>query len=388
MVEPGTPVSRGRPPRVSSLGIVTSVSVIITKQVTKDKLREVLPPRYKDLIAAVAIPEPVTVMVFSGFAVPSGELRDALLHVAPAEARLLCVGTFTTDARQLADKANIRLLHVPTSYDFSDRDHQDMVESMVRVRTRPEPTKKQIAEAREHLTVLASKRLGRPLSESEHKVICGLDKGLVAEGEMARLFKPWGPKEFLDFFAEAGAGPGPVALLNSLASGPYSLRLGRQKIIEHLSPKGRKALAGLDFNKILGKFEKWLLDTLRSEPPQTKIRALYFGLFESKSGCQLYVSGANAYEKEASDWACASDWSPKKRYAPLDQLSSTWSRLAKAGDESWVVIQAIVIVTVRAFFLKNSTGFRKLTGINKVYVASGFDDGDLYAIRTPLSPKA
>jgi hypothetical protein len=255
-------------------------------------------------------------------------------------------------------------------------------------RRRDAITASQMQQACAEVAQIAEEKIGRGLTEAERKVIRGFDKSLLAGGDIACLYREYSAQQILDNFAECGAGPGPVALLEALSTGRYSLKAGQERILKCLSPKGRAALAGFEFGAVLEDFSRWLLNLLRADPPGREISGLYFGLFESEGGCKLYVSGGKAYDVEDSDWACAMDWSPEGRYARLEQFSKLWRPLREAGDEPWVVIQAMVIVLVRSFFGNHCSEFRKLTGLRRVHVASGFDDGDLYAIHTPLSPRA
>ncbi len=251
-------------------------------------------------------------------------------------------------------------------------------------------TPTQVRQACAEVMRIATEKLGRTLTRAEQRVIGGFNKVLLAGGEVAELFRGCSPQELLDNLNEAGAGPGPVALLRSLANAPCSPELGRGRIIEYLARKERRALKGVQLSPTLEQFTRWFLDTLRADPPGRKIRALYFGVVETKAGCMLHVSGANAYADEDfdSDWACTTDWLPKGRVAPLGLLSEIWNRLRKTSDENWVVVLGITILIVRAFFRKHHTEFTKLTGLKRICVACGFDDGDSYILRTPLSPKA
>jgi hypothetical protein len=279
---------------------------------------------------------------------------------------------------------------------FSSRELLDCLGSVARTRRefaeiqrqRDSITARQLEQGRADLARLMSDKLGRSLSTSEQKVIRGWDKSLVAGGDMAELIRGQSRQELLDFLAEAGAGPGPVALLRSLATGRSSLELGREQVIEFLNSMGREALAGLDFGSTMEDFSRWLLETLQAEPPGREIRALYFGLFEQKGGCMLHVAGANAYDAEDSDWAYAINWAPKTLFAPFGQALKIWSELRSGGEEPWVVAQGIATIMVRVFFDDHHAEFRKLTGLKSVHVACGFDDGDMYVLRTPLSPRA
>ena len=43
---------------------------------------------------------------------------------------------------------------------------------------------------------------------------------------------------------------------------------------------------------------------------------------------------------------------------------------------------------VRGFFENHHTDFKKLIDLKELSIACGFDNGDVYALRTPLSPEA
>ncbi len=51
-----------------------------------------------------------------------------------------------------------------------------------------------------------------------------------------------------------------------------------------------------------------------------------------------------------------------------------------------MVAQAIEILLIRAFFEACSEQIQTLLGRRKLSITSGFDDGDWYSIRTPVSP--
>lgn len=255
-------------------------------------------------------------------------------------------------------------------------------------RRRDAITKSQIEEACAEVAHIAAEKVGRQLTDKERKAIRGFDKSLLVEGDIAGLYRKYSAQEILDQFRELGAGPGPVALLSGLATVRTTLGQSRKSLLEFLSPKGRKVLQPFAFEAVLDPFTGWFLDLLRTEPPGRNIRALYFGLFESGGGCRLYVSGAKAYDPEDSDWAGATDWCPQNRYAPLEALLKLWKPVRKAGNEPWVVMQAIAIALIQAFFNEHEVKFKQLTGLKRVYIISGFDDGDLYVLQTPLSPPA
>ena len=205
---------------------------------------------------------------------------------------------------------------------------------------------------------------------------------------MAELFRGYTQQELADAFAEAGAGAGPVALLKCLATGRFSLNAGREQIVRFLGPNGRELIDHVDFGTALQHFANWFLALVRAEPLPASIRALNFGLFESSGGCKLYVTGANAYDPQDSDWACANDWTPERRYAPVELISEVYGLMCDTEAEPWVGAQAAAILLIRALFEMQRAEIQDVLGKRKLFIASGFDDGDLFLLKTAFSPKA
>ncbi len=240
-----------------------------------------------------------------------------------------------------------------------------------------------ISPARNNIIAMAEKALGRPLTAAEQKAARG-----IAERVAEIWAESWTGQQIAQSLSEICAPESPVTLLESLANSTGSLADDRKRILSSLNPDAEKAITAFDMAQALENFSQWLLALLRSRTPPPTTRVLKFGLFESGNGCKLYVSGANRYDEDDPDWSKASDWWPGEHYAPLDELSKLWRALAEAGVEPWVIIQALAIILVRNFFEQHHTDFRSASGLQHVYVTSGFDDGDLYPIQTPLTPKA
>ena len=239
-----------------------------------------------------------------------------------------------------------------------------------------------LSSARLKLIAIAEQNLGRALTGVEHKTACGL-----AEPVVEFVLRERRPSEIVGMLHEIGGEESPVVFLDDLANSAETLVANREKILARLKPKARKIVATLDFDRAVEEIEKWFVALLKMEPPPLKIRALSFGLVEAGRGCQLYVCGADKYDADDCAWACDPAWWPEGRYAPSGELSALWQPLKKAGEEPWIVVQAIVIVLVRAMFEAHGVEFGKLFKRKNLFVASGFDDGDLYTIRTVLSPK-
>ncbi len=256
-----------------------------------------------------------------------------------------------------------------------------------KVRNTPTPTKEQTAEFYRNLTRIAETKLGRRLTVSEKESLKGMDGSLILYEAMTELFESSTPKALLELLAERGA-EGPVGLLRRLASSRRSVQQDWKDVIARSSRTEARVLREFDFNKALTEFSTWLTSLLSRESPPKSIKALCFGLFESKRDWKLYVSGAKAYDQEDSDWACANDWWPEERYAPLNAFSDASRPLRELPGDTWVIGQAIAILLIRGFFHLHRAEVKKLLGNRKLFIASGFDEGDLYAVKTPISPKA
>ncbi|HYG35271.1 MAG TPA: hypothetical protein VEC99_10830 [Clostridia bacterium] len=245
------------------------------------------------------------------------------------------------------------------------------------------------SKARQDYTAKAESSFGRPLNPEERKAVLGFSEAVV---RMAII--SLSNKEIAGMVSEACSMNTVMALLEQMAGGTDSLAAGRQKLLDLLTPKGRKVVAEFDLDLELDRFSRWFLALLRSDPLPPGIRALNFGLFESESGFRLYVTGAHTYNRKDSEWACAIDWWPEGQYAPLDGLARLDKSLRTArskpvaGVETWVIAQAIAILLIKAFFERHSHEVRKMLGKKTLFIASGFDEGDLYAIKTSVSPKA
>lgn len=219
----------------------------------------------------------------------------------------------------------------------------------------------------------------RSLTPDERRMVLGFDEEVVKFA-----VESFSNQEIAGMLDEGDT----VEFLEQLARGPGSLHANRQKLLRFLGPKARKVVGALELDSELERFGGWLLGLLRDEPPSAGIRALNFGLFEGDHGCKLYVTGANRYDEHDSDWACANDWWPERRYAPVEVFSDLYGRLRKIETESWVVAQAVAILLIKAFFEKHGLEVKKVLGKRKLFIASGFDDGDLYAIKTAFTRAA
>ena len=101
------------------------MSITITKQVTKEKLRKILPRPNTALCDAVSVSEPMTVVVFDDSVVKSGALRGALHRVGDLTGSSLVIAgrDFTQESRSLAEAHGAFLL-AQTHHGWTNQGHE------------------------------------------------------------------------------------------------------------------------------------------------------------------------------------------------------------------------------------------------------------------------
>lgn len=163
--------------------------------------------------------------------------------------------------------------------------------------------------------------------------------------------------------------------LTELIKTPRTLQLGIPVIQDHLKSMGASwAALEKEVSKAYRKFEKWLLKLIQTEPIPEEIVALNFGLFESEHGVQLYVSGSEEWDEEDSDWASNHDYFPDDGYWDND----FYARIGKvvADDEDTCIYLSLATTSLFAMTFIQAHPY----AFQEIYVATGFDDGDLYGI--------
>jgi hypothetical protein len=103
------------------------MSITITREVTKDRLRKVVPRTFKDLRGGLGAPEPMTVIVFNNDVVTSGLLRKALHRLGEDSAEpLVFVGAeFTRESRQAVEERGGRII-TQADQTWTDQSHEDV----------------------------------------------------------------------------------------------------------------------------------------------------------------------------------------------------------------------------------------------------------------------
>lgn len=133
------------------------------------------------------------------------------------------------------------------------------------------------------------------------------------------------------------------------------------------------------FRDCYKEFENWLNTLMISEPPPDGIAAMYFGMFESSGTFGVYVSGSRRWSLKDPDWACDTFYLPKSR--PIEMplftdISSVFSEFNHAGLYLAITVLSVLIRQYTKSSIISLLDDKRRT----LYVACGFDDGDLYNV--------
>ncbi|MEQ2009216.1 MAG: hypothetical protein ABMA26_20740 [Limisphaerales bacterium] len=236
--------------------------------------------------------------------------------------------------------------------------------------------------AKRMVVTKAEQHLKRRLTPEEVAVVAGWNEG------PAKFFaEEWTGRRIAEHLAERTKPDDPVVVLESLAGAEDTITRDRDKLIAFHKGGARRVVRAFLFDAAVASFSQWLLRLLKVHRLPASIRALNFGLFKQAAACRLYASGCVRYDRESSDWASEVDWWREDHVAELDELSALWADLKGTEAVPWITVQAMAILLIREFFEAHGDEFRKITSLSTVNVATGFDDGDLYEVRTSVSPK-
>ena len=122
-------------------------------------------------------------------------------------------------------------------------------------------------------------------------------------------------------------------------------------------------------------FKNWIDICLKTNPIESKIEAIYLGLFESDQGITLYISGSSNFDEEDSDWACDLDYNPKFKYCDTIPILND---LFEVKEDIFIRIEKVYNVIyefVNKYLEENKTD------LDTIKIAVGFDDGDLKIIK-------
>lgn len=122
----------------------------------------------------------------------------------------------------------------------------------------------------------------------------------------------------------------------------------------------------MEIDEILFKIRLWLNNINEEEKLPNNIKAINFGLFESKDEYVIYFIGSGNFDDNSDDWACEIDYEPKQKYLALGNLSK---------EKSWMKILEMV-KHILEFEIIEIGFFPKIK-----HITIGFDDGELIRLR-------
>jgi len=112
---------------------------------------------------------------------------------------------------------------------------------------------------------------------------------------------------------------------------------------------------------------EWLTKIETQNPPPADITALYFGIMNTDKGYMVFLTGAEAYDKDDDDWAGEADYQPPRSIKYL-LLPAEFTK-----GQKWKGVLELV-----ANELKTQTG----GAIFKDRVAGvGYDDRELIMVK-------
>jgi len=183
--------------------------------------------------------------------------------------------------------------------------------------------------------------------------------------------------------------------IDTLVRGRASIAAGMEQLIslcERAIPhKVWNGFRKLDFDSDYDRLTLWLLDLLRSEPPDDNITGLWFGLhnpclLDGRPSCRLYVCGSKRFkgDLDVPDWHCKPEYWPEGRYASSEVLPLIYGRTNRLGGE--LNAQAEISLCQGFMCLVISRWCRgpirgRLLGKSKLRaIAAGHDSGDIHLI--------
>jgi hypothetical protein len=175
-------------------------------------------------------------------------------------------------------------------------------------------------------------------------------------------------------------------------------RLAAYCQVKHPSPVWGEILA-LDIRSDIRALRSWLEEVMVEEPPDPRIEALWFGLYDAilrngREYCAMYVSGATRFDPadRTAEWA---EWAPDaympaSRYAKSEVLQEISNLAHGAGLEARELAAQVLCLGYACLAIREVCASMNrsifLGGRPSRAVAVGFDGGGHVVVRTLDSP--
>lgn len=169
--------------------------------------------------------------------------------------------------------------------------------------------------------------------------------------------------------------------VNKVLEGNRTAEENKKALIRVLDPAAASVLKRLNISDLEKDFEETLWELFQCDTPPSSTKLIHFGVREAADGCNLYVVGTR--QKEPPEFRDTEEWDwvgPHNGVLKLPLLSVLWENLSGGKEEEWEVVLAVVMIILKSYLSQNMESFLDITGLSRVKITAGFDDGDLYEI--------
>ncbi|QJX80244.1 hypothetical protein [Priestia megaterium] len=127
-------------------------------------------------------------------------------------------------------------------------------------------------------------------------------------------------------------------------------------------------------------FEEQLTNLIKRNPLPEDIVAYNFGLYQTSGEFHLYITGSRDWSYEDEDWATNNDYFPEENLSGNSLYRKIYRDWRTSNDLGLFLSIVSTVMLVNTYITKNPDMLP-----NKAVFATGFDDGDLYTFRNPLT---
>lgn len=121
------------------------------------------------------------------------------------------------------------------------------------------------------------------------------------------------------------------------------------------------------------RLEEWIKTLAETETVPEEIQGLNFGIYETEDGYCVYLSGAEEYDPEDSDWACDMDYEPEEENSAVVFSGEPWSGM------DWEEFLKLTKDALKNIVDNGDEQIKAYLGDR--HITTGFDDGDLLLLK-------
>jgi hypothetical protein len=153
-------------------------------------------------------------------------------------------------------------------------------------------------------------------------------------------------------------------------------------------------LESLNYDEDLLPLADWIRQLLTSEPPDSDINALWFGLHnpqfdDGEDSCQFYCAGSNKFDPDEpyDDWHCGPAYFPEQREARSQVMHTLYSKVNPLPGELSYLGECFLchgyLAAILSAWCHNDMADLLLGPDRSRAIAMGHDSGDIYFVRQP-----